>query len=194
MNMIDRSKLAKFYPEVKPEGQNNSVNNVLIEENAVKIPFWRILIITIFLTVAVVSIIWFFNYLDQSVNMNDLTDFVSQLIEIILIWSVIFIVLLIGIFWSLRHIDIKKFVFLVVYALYAIPTSQLTYNLFHHFNNKIVNIIQFSLALFIEDLFFIFLILTIMNSKKMTDNTRLFLFIFTIVYSVAIIAIGNLIK
>lgn len=192
--MIDRSNLAKLYPEVKSESQNNKVSSVLIEETEVKIPFWRILMTAIFLTVAVVSLILFYNYLNQSVDMNDTTDFVSQMIGMLLAWAGIFIVVLIGVIWSLRHTDINKFTFFFIYALYAIPSSQLTYDLFYRFNNKVISIMTFSLALFVEDFIFVFLIMRIMNSAKISNNAKSFLIISAIVYSAIIVIVGNIIS
>jgi hypothetical protein len=192
--MIDRSNLAKIYPEAKPDSQNSKVNGTSAKETEIKIPFWRILMTAIFLTVAIVSLILFYNYLNQSVNMNDLTNFVSQMIEVLLAWAGIFIAVLIGVFWSLNHTNIKKPIFLIMYALYAIPTSQLTYNLFYRFNNKTVSTVPFSIVLLVENFIFVFLIMKIMNSTKMSDTTKSILVIATIAYSVIIVIIGSVIS
>lgn len=166
VSMINISNLAKLYPEAKPIGQTDRANSILVEEVENKVPFWHIMIIAILMTVTVVLFILLFNYLNQSVDMNNLADFVSQIIETLLVWVGVSVVVLIGVLLSLRHVNINKFIFLIIYALYAVPTSQLTYDLFYHFNNKIINVIPFSLTLFIEDLIFIFFIIKIMNSKK----------------------------
>ncbi|HUC96701.1 MAG TPA: hypothetical protein VMR16_03515, partial [Candidatus Saccharimonadales bacterium] len=119
--MNDRSELSKLYPEVKSETDKQtqaavSVPPIILNK---KISFVHIFSIAVLLTMSVVMFVLFSDFLNQSVDVNNIPNIFSEILLILVIWVVSLIFVLLVAIKRLNNTGISKFSFLILYAICA---------------------------------------------------------------------------
>src|SRR5476651_1264932 len=162
--MNDRSELSKLYPEVKSENDNQTkpAEDIPLQNYGPKLSIIHKLSIAILLTMSFVMFVQFSNFLNQNVDVNNVVNQLSGILLILALWVISLVFVIFFTFTRLSDTGISKFSFLLMYAICALPVSQLIYNFYRHYNHGVVSIIPYAGMLFIENLIFVFFILTVM--------------------------------
>ena len=159
-------------PKSENDNQTKLAEDIPLQNNEPKLSFIHILSIAILLTMSIVMFVQFSNFLNQNVDVNNVVNQLSGILLILALWVVSLIFVIFFTFKRLNDTRISKFSFLLMYAICALPVSQLIYNLCRHYNHGVVSIIPYAGILFIENLIFVFFILTVMNSQKMSKKIK----------------------
>jgi magnesium-transporting ATPase (P-type) len=192
MSMNDRSNLYKLYPEVKNNNNQTNLTEVVPVKNFnPKLSFVHILSIAILLTATIVMFVQFSNFLNQNVDKNNIVNLLSGILLILALWVVSLVFVLLVTFKRLSNTGISKLNFLILYAICVLPISQLIYNLYYHFNHGVVSILPLSAILFVENLVFVFFILRVMNSEKLSEKVQNILLLSVIILCVLVAIIGG---
>jgi magnesium-transporting ATPase (P-type) len=192
MSMNDRSNLYKLYPEVKNNNNQTNLTEVVPVKNFnPKLSFVHILSIAILLTATIVMFVQFSNFLNQNVDKNNIVNLLSGILLILAFWVVSLVFVLLVTFKRLSNTGISKLNFLILYAICVLPISQLIYNLYYHFNHGVVSILPLSAILFVENLVFVFFILRVMNSEKLSEKVQNILLLSVIILCVLVAIIGG---
>jgi hypothetical protein len=192
--MKESKELYTLYPRVSTRTDNldHLAENMPVIKRESKLTFVHILSLAIFLTMTVVILMLFYNFLNQTVDINNIVGIISGVILSLMLWFGVLIFILVITLTRLDSTGINKILFLAMYALSALPILQLTYNLFNHFNHGVINLISFSETLFFENLVFVTLILKIIGSRKLSDQTKNILLISIIILCIFATSIGSI--
>jgi hypothetical protein len=192
--MVDRSDLSKLYPEVKSENINQTkpVEDIPAQNYAPKFGFIHSLSIAILLSMSIVMFVQFSNFLNQNVDVNNIVNQLSGILLILALWIFSLIFVIFFTFTRLNDSGISKFSFLLMYAICALPISQLIYKSYRHYNHGVVSIVPYAGMLLIENIIFVFFLLTVMNSHKMSQKIKNILLVSSIIICVLTTLIGNM--
>lgn len=188
MSMTDRSELTKLYPSIDKRTDNLSYKPIprLTTTYDTKLTFMYMLPIAGLLTMSVVILVLFFNLLKQTIDASNIINLLPVIVVSIILWVGLLLFVLGSVSKRLNKIGVNNVFFIIVYALCALPVSQLIYNLYSRFNNGFVDIIPYALILFVVDLIFVSSILLFMRMDKLSGGAKKGLFI--VVVAIGILA------
>jgi hypothetical protein len=190
--MQDRSDLSKLYPDMQNRKEETLTETIQVMDVETKLSFLHIFSIAVLLTMTVVMFILFSDFLNQNVDVKNVTNELTGIILLFAIWIISLIFVLLVTIKRLDDTGISKLTFIILYAICSLPITQITYNLYKSLNHGTVSILPLSGVLFIENLIFVFYILKIMNSQKMPEKVKNIFLTSLIVLCIVITLVGNI--
>ncbi len=187
--MIDRSKLAELYPNATTRVYNaNDKANIISAKKIIV----SAVSIAVLLTLSVATFMVMINYFMQIINEFNIISLLPMIAILLIAWVGMITAILMSVSKKLDKIAVTDTTFLITYGLLVLPVAQLTFNLYRHFNNGLVDVLPFIGLLLIENLLFIPTILLLLNNDKIVNKSKVILLVIMIMFCVLITYVNSI--
>lgn len=192
--MIDRSKLADLYPSVSKRTDNLSYKPIkrLVAISDTKLTFLPILSIATLLTVTIVASVLLNDFIRVNISASSGSYITVSVIAMSMaLWLGLFVAVAIGVSKLLFKLGVNWVLFAFIYGLCALPIFQFIYNSYTSLNDGTVFVLPLSAMLFIENLVFVYLILAIITTKKISDRIKSGILVFAVILCAAVTVVNS---
>jgi hypothetical protein len=193
--MIDRSNLSDLYPNVSGRTDNMNNQTAITRPEPKKdtiVSFRLISIVAGSMTFSVGFFMVMLNYFASIINAGNIITFLPMIAIMLIAWVGTSAILLRGVANQLYKIGVSVIVFLFIYLLSLAPIAQLTFNLYRHINDGMVDILPFIMLLFVENTIFVALILALTVNNKMSSHAKRVYLVLLLIFCAIVTMFSNI--